>query len=85
MAVVVTKRKAVMIAQSLTAYKCAHPESLTPMAELYNMNVRIGAYLDTPQHREQHVRVARMMGWPVRRCINDIFENGVKVWSIDGH
>lgn len=84
MGVLLTKTSVARIAQALTTYKNAHPETQTPMRDMYFTYCQSGMYLDEPAHREKHLRVARYLGWPVRKNGGVVYENGVQIWSIDG-
>lgn len=79
-----TKSNVARIAQALTIYKNAHPDTQTPMRDMYMANVQTDMYLDEPEHREKHLRVARYLGWPVRKNGGVVYENGVQIWSTDG-
>lgn len=84
MQVKLTKSNVARIAQALTTYKAAHPETQTPMRDMYIMNVQNGMQLDEPEYREQHLRVARYLGWNVRKNGGVVYENGVQIWSTVG-
>lgn len=84
MQVKLTKSNVARIAQALTTYKASHPETQTPMRDMYMMNVQNGMQLDEPEYREQHLRVARYLGWPVRKNGGVTYENGVQIWSTVG-
>lgn len=84
MQVKLTKSSVAQIAQALTIYKHVHNETQTPMRDMYIGNVQIGMQLDSPEYREQHLRVARYLGWNVAKRNGYVYENGVQIWSTDG-
>ena len=85
MNVKLTKQNVARIAQSLTDYKNSHPTTQTPMRDMYFTNCQSGMYMDSPEFREQHLRVARYLGWSVRKNSGVVYENGVQIWAIAGN
>lgn len=81
MKVKLTKSNVARIAQALTIYKHIHNETQTPMHDMYMANVQSGMQLDEPEYREQHVRVARYLGWSVSKRKGQVFENGRAIWD----
>lgn len=85
MNVKLTKSEVARIAQSLTTYKNAHPNTQTPMHDTYESLAPTLTVTDDPVLREKMLRVARYLGWSVAKRNGHVYENGIMIWSTGGN
>lgn len=79
-----TKTRVARIAQVLTVTKMQNPNAMTPMAMTVNDVTDFGKTSDAEEVREEYLRVARYLGWPVMKRGGSVYENGMKIWGTDG-
>lgn len=65
-------------AEALVNYKNTTPLSLTPMKDVYEMYART-VFTDNEFDFQRFFRVARCLGWNVKRKGQEYYENGVKI------
>lgn len=85
MNVKLTKSEVARIAQSLTTYKNAHPETQTPMRDAYESFVPANMKMRDKELQEKLLRVARYLGWNACKRNGCVYENGLQIWSISGN
>ena len=57
----------------------------TPMFDCYTDLVSRGMIQDTERERERFLRVARYLGWNVKKRGEYVYENGVNIWRTSGN
>lgn len=62
-------------AAALVQYKHDYPFSITPMNDLYKRHV--SAFGDDDKEFDRYFRVARALGWRVKRKGANYYENGI--------
>lgn len=85
MKIALTKQNVARIAQSLTTIKIANPNAETPMRDVVNQITAGGSTKDTEEMREMYLRVARYLGWPVKKNKSNVYENGILIWTTAGN
>lgn len=84
---ITNKRETANISAALVLYRNTHThngvcDTQTPMFDCYANKVNTGEFEDNRENREKYLRVARYLGWEVRKSSgNNVFENGVLIWS----
>lgn len=88
---ILEKREAAQIAAYISAYRASYTiegrcTKLTPMLDSYKEWMNAHKVKDTADLREKFLRVARYLGWDVRKDRNEcVFENGLQIWDGDGN